>query len=118
MLGLSVRVEVKVDPIGGIRQVKAVAEHVNDNRGEIPAAALIVHEAAAVSAVDVSDGVANSIAAPLANIVDPRKIIARVTTAQSGHTRYQAYVENNLGFLFGTIRKFSEAHEHLDRAQA
>src|SRR5207237_1406990 len=37
---------------------------------------------------------------------------------QSGHTRYQAYVENNLGFLFGTIRKFSEAHEHLDRAQA
>jgi CheY-like chemotaxis protein len=37
---------------------------------------------------------------------------------QAGHTRYQAYVENNLGFLFGTIRKFAEAHEHLDRAQA
>jgi CheY-like chemotaxis protein len=37
---------------------------------------------------------------------------------QAGHTRYQAYVENNLGFLFGTIGKFAEAHEHLDRAQA
>lgn len=37
---------------------------------------------------------------------------------QAGHTRYQACVENNLGFLFGTIKKFREAHEHLDRAQA
>jgi Response regulator containing CheY-like receiver, AAA-type ATPase, and DNA-binding domains len=37
---------------------------------------------------------------------------------QAGHTRYQACVENNLGFLFGTIKKFTEAHEHLDRAQA
>jgi two-component system chemotaxis response regulator CheY len=37
---------------------------------------------------------------------------------QVGHTRYQACVENNLGFLFGTIGKFTEAHEHLDRAQA
>jgi CheY-like chemotaxis protein len=37
---------------------------------------------------------------------------------QAGHTRYQGYVENNLGFLFGTIKKFAEAHEHLDRAQA
>jgi tetratricopeptide (TPR) repeat protein len=37
---------------------------------------------------------------------------------QAGHARYQAYVENNLGFLFGTIRRFAEAHEHLDRAQA
>ena len=37
---------------------------------------------------------------------------------QAGHTRYQACVENNLGFLFGTIGKFAEAHEHLDRAQA
>lgn len=37
---------------------------------------------------------------------------------QAGHTRYQAYVENNLGFLFGTIRDFAAAHEHLDRAQA
>ncbi|MDT7543462.1 MAG: two-component system, chemotaxis family, chemotaxis protein CheY [Acidobacteriota bacterium] len=37
---------------------------------------------------------------------------------QAGHTRYQASVENNLGFLFSTIGKFTEAHEHLDRAQA
>jgi CheY-like chemotaxis protein/tetratricopeptide (TPR) repeat protein len=37
---------------------------------------------------------------------------------QAGHTRYHACVENNLGFLFHTIKKFAEAHEHLDRAQA
>lgn len=37
---------------------------------------------------------------------------------QAGHTRYQAYVEHNLGLLFSTIGKFTEAHEHLDRAQA
>lgn len=37
---------------------------------------------------------------------------------QAGHARYQAYVENNLGFLFGTIKKFQQAHNHLDRAQA
>jgi len=37
---------------------------------------------------------------------------------QAGHGRYQACAENNLGFLFGMIRKFVEAHEHLDRAQA
>lgn len=37
---------------------------------------------------------------------------------QSRHTRYQGYVENNLGFLFGTLHKFAEAHERLDRAQA
>ncbi|HEY0082492.1 MAG TPA: response regulator [Pyrinomonadaceae bacterium] len=37
---------------------------------------------------------------------------------QVGHTRYQACVENNLGFLFSTVSKFTEAHEHLDRAQA
>lgn len=35
-----------------------------------------------------------------------------------GHARYHACVENNLGFLFGMIRKFVEAHDHLDRAQA
>ncbi|HEX7318584.1 MAG TPA: response regulator [Pyrinomonadaceae bacterium] len=32
--------------------------------------------------------------------------------------RYQGCVENNLGYLYSTIGKFSEAHEHLDRAQA
>jgi CheY-like chemotaxis protein/tetratricopeptide (TPR) repeat protein len=37
---------------------------------------------------------------------------------QAGHTRYQACVENNLGMLFCTARKFTEAHVHLDRAQA
>ena len=37
---------------------------------------------------------------------------------QAGHTRYQACVENNLGMLFSTARRFPEAHEHLDRAQA
>jgi tetratricopeptide (TPR) repeat protein len=37
---------------------------------------------------------------------------------QAGHRRYQACVETNLGFLFFTIKKFAEAHQHLDRAQA
>jgi tetratricopeptide (TPR) repeat protein len=37
---------------------------------------------------------------------------------QGGHTRYQACVENNLGFLFSNIGKYEEAHTHLDRAQA
>jgi CheY-like chemotaxis protein/tetratricopeptide (TPR) repeat protein len=43
---------------------------------------------------------------------------ASVYFEQAGHRRYQACVENNLGMLFGTARKFIEAHEHLDRAQA
>jgi CheY-like chemotaxis protein len=37
---------------------------------------------------------------------------------QAGHRRYQACVENNIGYLFYTIKKFPEAHQHLDRAQA
>jgi len=37
---------------------------------------------------------------------------------QAGHERYHACVENNLGFLFSTIGKFADAHEHLDTAQA
>ena len=36
---------------------------------------------------------------------------------QAGHARYQASVENNLGFLYFTLRRFSDAHEHLDRAR-
>jgi len=36
---------------------------------------------------------------------------------QAGHERYQACVENNLGFFYSTIGKFDDAHEHLDRAQ-
>jgi tetratricopeptide (TPR) repeat protein len=35
----------------------------------------------------------------------------------AGHDRYQACVENNLGVLYGSIGRFNEAHEHLDRAQ-
>jgi tetratricopeptide (TPR) repeat protein len=37
---------------------------------------------------------------------------------QAGLARYEGFVESNLGFLFCVIGKFSEAHEHLDRAQA
>lgn len=36
---------------------------------------------------------------------------------QAGHLRYQACTYINLGFLFFTLKRFSEAHEHLDRAQ-
>src|SRR5207244_3660139 len=35
----------------------------------------------------------------------------------AGNTRYLSRVENNLGYLFFTIRKFDEAHKHLDRAR-
>ncbi len=37
---------------------------------------------------------------------------------EAGHARYQACIENNLGFLFSTVGKFADAHQHLDRAQA
>lgn len=37
---------------------------------------------------------------------------------QANLSRHQACVENNLGFLFGSIHQFAKAHEHLDRAQA
>jgi tetratricopeptide (TPR) repeat protein len=36
---------------------------------------------------------------------------------QAGHTGYRARVENNIGFLLLTIEKFTEAHEHLNRAR-
>ena len=36
---------------------------------------------------------------------------------QAGHIRVQACVDINIGFLFFTLNRFSEAHEHLDRAQ-
>lgn len=36
---------------------------------------------------------------------------------QAGHESYQACVENNLGFLFSTLKRYEEAHDHLDRAQ-
>ncbi|HJP93533.1 MAG TPA: hypothetical protein VJ875_16355, partial [Pyrinomonadaceae bacterium] len=37
---------------------------------------------------------------------------------QAGHKRFQARVENNVGFLFATIKRFDEAQEHLTRARA
>jgi tetratricopeptide (TPR) repeat protein len=36
---------------------------------------------------------------------------------QAGHNRFLARVENNVGFLFATIGRFAEAHEHLTRAR-
>ena len=36
---------------------------------------------------------------------------------QSGHTRYLARVENNLGYLHLEAHRFATAHEHLDRAR-
>ena len=36
---------------------------------------------------------------------------------QAGHTRYEAAVENNLGYLFISAKRFTEAHRHLDRAR-
>src|SRR5260370_28140966 len=42
---------------------------------------------------------------------------ASIHFEQAGHESYQACVENNLGFLFSTLKRFDDAHEHLDRAQ-
>lgn len=36
---------------------------------------------------------------------------------QARHTRNQAAVENNLGYLFASLGNFKEAHAHLDRAR-
>lgn len=36
---------------------------------------------------------------------------------KAGNTRYLARVENNLGFLYFTIGRYQDAHEHLDRAR-
>lgn len=36
---------------------------------------------------------------------------------RAGHKRFQARVENNVGFLFATIGRFDEAHDHLIRAR-
>lgn len=59
----------------------------------------------------------------LRNLGDIDRALIEYTAAsyhfeQAGHTRYHACVENNLGFLFFTIKNYAEAHEHLDRAQA
>lgn len=37
---------------------------------------------------------------------------------QAGHKRFQARVENNVGFLFASIGRFEEAQDHLSRARA
>jgi tetratricopeptide (TPR) repeat protein len=37
---------------------------------------------------------------------------------QSGNKRFLASVENNVGYLFLRLRRFNEAHQHLDRARA
>lgn len=37
---------------------------------------------------------------------------------QAGHKRFQARVENNVGFLFATIGRFDEAQQHLARSRA
>ena len=42
---------------------------------------------------------------------------AGVHYEQVGHKRFQAGVENNEGFLFASLGKFWEAHQHLDRAR-
>jgi tetratricopeptide (TPR) repeat protein len=36
---------------------------------------------------------------------------------QAGNERYQAAVENNLGYLYFTINRHRDAHKHLDRAR-
>jgi tetratricopeptide (TPR) repeat protein len=37
---------------------------------------------------------------------------------KAGHRRFQARVENNVGFLFASIGRFQEAGEHLGRARS
>ncbi len=37
---------------------------------------------------------------------------------EAGNSRYVAFVELNLGFLYFTIKRFQEAHHHLDRARS
>jgi DNA-binding NtrC family response regulator/tetratricopeptide (TPR) repeat protein len=37
---------------------------------------------------------------------------------EAGFTMHRAVVENNLGFLFFTLGRIAEAHEHLDRARS
>jgi tetratricopeptide (TPR) repeat protein len=36
---------------------------------------------------------------------------------QAGHDRYQSCVENNLGYLYSTLGRYAEAHEHLNHAR-
>jgi tetratricopeptide (TPR) repeat protein len=43
---------------------------------------------------------------------------ASIHFEQAGHRRFQARVENNVGFLFASLGRFTEAQEHLDRARS
>jgi tetratricopeptide (TPR) repeat protein len=36
---------------------------------------------------------------------------------RAGHRRFQARVENNVGYLYATLHRFEDAHEHLTRAR-
>jgi CheY-like chemotaxis protein len=45
------------------------------------------------------------------------KTLLQVFHEKAGNTRYLARVENNLGFLYFTIRRYQDAHEHLDKAR-
>jgi CheY-like chemotaxis protein len=42
---------------------------------------------------------------------------ASVYFEEAGHVRQRGRVENNLGFLYQSIGKFREAHEHISRAR-
>jgi len=42
---------------------------------------------------------------------------ASIHFEQAGHMRHCGRVENNLGFLYQSIGKFAEAHEHINRAR-
>jgi len=37
---------------------------------------------------------------------------------RAGHRRFQARVENNVGYLYATLGRFEDAHEHLTRARS
>lgn len=43
---------------------------------------------------------------------------ASLSFEKAGHDRFLGVVENNLGFLFGHLEKFDDAHEHSNRACA
>jgi CheY-like chemotaxis protein/Tfp pilus assembly protein PilF len=42
---------------------------------------------------------------------------ASVHFEEAGHTSYRARAENNIGFLLYTVGRYSETHQHLDRAR-
>lgn len=42
---------------------------------------------------------------------------ATIHFEEAGHTSYRARAENNLGFQLYLVRRYAEAHQHLDRAR-